>query len=442
MNIDKNGLTPKDLRDLKNDLTVIPENTFGNFQITPIKVFIESKDILTIPTLYKSGPLVFPQKNYVRLEDTIILRDSQINCYNKCILEFDKEYGGGIISLNTGQGKTVISIKLIAYSGLKTIIIVNKIELMDQWIREINTFIPNVKVGIIQGKFFAAKDCDIVIAMLQTVSTRESLITENFKDFSLAIYDEVHNVSTNVFSKALFKLRPRYTFGLTATLHRKDGMEKIIKWFIGEVLHSDLINTPKQTTEIRIYKYSGKSSVEYLLKDGTPSVSKMLTNIAEDTTRNKLLLRIITDLKNRMILIVSDRISQLKFLHKNLIGSGLMIGGMTATDKTKSKECRIILGTYQIVSEGFNLPKLNTLLFATPRSNVTQCIGRIYRKTHDVIPIIIDIVDEFSLFKTQQYKRRNIYKKNIEYCKITVIGDSSEQSDESDTRSDHSIDFL
>jgi superfamily II DNA or RNA helicase len=66
-----------------------------------------------------------------------------------------------------------------------------------------------------------------------------------------------------------------------------------------------------------------------------------------------------------------------------------------------------------MASEGFNVPRLNCLVFATPRSNITQSIGRIYRKTHNRPPIIVDIVDNFSIFSRQQYARRKIYKKNI-----------------------------
>ena len=83
---------------------------------------------------------------------------------------------------------------------------------------------------------------------------------------------------------------------------------------------------------------------------------------------------------------------------------------MKSCDMEKSKEKRILLGTYALVNEGFNLPKLNCLLFATPRSSITQAIGRIYRKVHEIRPIIIDIFDEFSIFKGQYYKRRKIYK--------------------------------
>jgi hypothetical protein len=55
-------------------------------------------------------------------------------------------------------------------------------------------------------------------------------------------------------------------------------------------------------------------------------------------------------------------------------------------------------------------------MFATSRSNVTQAIGRIYRKKHEITPIIVDIYDDFSYFKNQYYKRRKVYKELITKC--------------------------
>jgi superfamily II DNA or RNA helicase len=236
-----------------------------------------------------------------------------------------------------------------------------------------------------------------------------------------------------MFSKIIFKLRPRYIFGLTATLERKDKLEKVIKWYIGDVLFSNISNEKKQQTEIHVYKFNGKSSVEKTLKDGTVAVSSMLTEISQDSERINLIKSIIFDLtKNnqRQILVCSDRTLLLKKLNK-IIGdtlSGLFIGETKPQHREESKNKQVLLGTYQMVSEGFNLPKLNCVIFATPRSNITQAIGRIFRKKHLITPVIVDIVDTFSIFQGQYYKRRNVYKKSIENCLFVDNGISNEIS--------------
>jgi superfamily II DNA or RNA helicase len=326
----------------------------------------------------------------------------------------------------TVSHNTVLSIKLITKSRMKTLVIVNKIELLKQWTNEIKKWIPQAKIGIIQGSKFDIEGCDIVIGMLQTISLKKEITFEKFNFCSMCIIDEVHNVSSEVFSQVMLKVRPRFLYGLTATLERKDKLEKIIRWYLGDTLYdTNKFKQLKQTSNIYTLDYYGKSSVEKTLKDGTAAVSSMLSNIAEDKERNDYIVKVITDLLNesgdRNILVASDRIAQLKYLHKNLGPelSGLFIGSMKSLELEKSKEKRVLLGTYALVSEGFNHPKLNCLVFATPRSNITQAVGRIYRKSHNnVTPVIIDICDTFSIFKGQKYRRKKIYQKNIDDCCI------------------------
>jgi superfamily II DNA or RNA helicase len=89
---------------------------------------------------------------------------------------------------------------------------------------------------------------------------------------------------------------------------------------------------------------------------------------------------------------------------------------MKSYELLKSKESQILLATYKLASEGFSLAKLNCLLFATSRTSITQAIGRIYRQKHEITPIIVDIYDDFSYFKSQYYKRRKTYKELISNC--------------------------
>ncbi|RPJ72664.1 MAG: hypothetical protein EHM20_13485, partial [Alphaproteobacteria bacterium] len=306
----------------------------------------------------------------------------------------------------------------------KTLIVVNKIELLNQWKVELIKFIPGIRVGIIQGQNFQIEECDVVIAMLQTISLKENLSSFDFNWVDLCFIDEVHNIAAESFSKIIFKVRPRYLFGLSATLERKDKMEKMIRWYLGDIIYSDISNSGKQSSEVHVYKYFGRSSKTETLWDGNVSVSRMISNIAGDRDRTELITRIIRELiqrsAERMILVISDRVSQLRFMHQ-LLGdsiSGLFIGALDAKTLTESKTKRVLLGTYGMVNEGFNHPKLNCLIFATPRSSIIQAVGRIYRKNHSITPIIVDIHDTFSIFTPQYYKRRNFYKKVISDCVI------------------------
>lgn len=352
-------------------------------------------------------------------DSNIILRKNQLKCVDICVKELQKEdYGGGIINLSTGSGKTIISLYLISKFKYRTLIVVNKIELMNQWKEAINKIFKGVvKVGIIQGSTFDT-DCPITIGMLQTISQNKNYTREMFEDFTLVIIDEVHNTPSEVFNKVLHKTRNKYVFGLSATINRKDGMEKIIYWHIGNVLYSDSNTSTKQSTEFKTVFHKGVSSKEEYIFNGKLNLSKMINNLTEDKERTKIIYETILSViinESRRLLVLSDRIDLLVDLNK-LLGdkiSGMFIGNTSTEEKEKSRNKRVMLATYAIASEGFNHPKLNSILFATPRSNVKQSIGRIYRKKHDISPLIIDIIDKVGIFLCQYMKRKKIYQEEL-----------------------------
>lgn len=456
MFIPKDLLNKDIIKKIKSDLNVSPENQFVDYNVKTYKVYKIKPNIgITVPIYYGLGfnmPYIinFPEENITQNfeNNSITLRKgTQESTYDKCIKEFDKPFGGGIITLTTASGKTITFLKIMCHSKKKTLIIVNKIELMNQWKSEIKKFIPDVKIGTIQGPVFDVQGKDIVIGMLQTIAMKETITYFNFTFNTLTVIDEVHNISSEVFSKIIFKVRSKYMFGLTATLERKDKLEKMIYWYIGDILYSNISNEKKDATEIHTYRYLGESSIPLTLKDNeTPACSAMVTNIANDRQRNDIIIGILADLsknKNRHILVISDRVSQLKYLSKQLPNSALFIGTMKSEELNTSKESQILLATYKLAGEGFSLAKLNCLVFATSRANVNQAIGRIYRKKHEIAPIIVDIYDDFSYFRSQYYRRRKIYKELISNCIFKNIGggvqnveQSSEIFFESDTDSE------
>jgi superfamily II DNA or RNA helicase len=430
--IPKSLLTTELISKIKADLNVSPYSEFNEYNVKTFKVYKVLKDSgIVIPIYYALENLDLKYTiNFSKVKNeftdnyntnNITLRPgTQQECFNIALGELNKPFGGGILNLTTGFGKSVLSLKLICESKMKALIIVNTIELMNQWKTEIKKFIPDATIGTIQGKNFDIEDKDIVIGMVQTITIKNEVTFHNFFFCNLVILDEIHNFSSEVFSKIIFKIRPKFIFGLTATLQRKDKLEKLLHWYVGPVLYSNISNEKKDETEIHIYKYKGPSSISVTLRDNkTPACSTMLTNIAEDTERSQLIISILQDLtinKERNVLVISDRISQLEYMNKHLPNSALFIGTMKSEDLLKSKESQILLATYKLASEGFSLAKLNCLLFATSRTNINQAIGRIYRKKHEITPIIVDIYDDFSFFKSQYYKRRKTYKELISNC--------------------------
>ena len=133
----------------------------------------------------------------------------------------------------------------------------------------------------------------------------------------------------------------------------------------------------------------------------------MITNISECERRNNLILKTILSLcedPKRKVLILGDRRQQLYELSRGLENNnfknwGYYIGGMKEEELKKSETKQVLLATYSMSSEGMDIPALNSLFLITPKSDIEQSIGRILRKNHiEVIPVIYDYVDTFSIF--------------------------------------------
>lgn len=339
----------------------------------------------------------------------------------------DPERMGGILQLPPGFGKTVLALHIVATLGVKTLIMVHKEFLMDQWIERIQKYLPSARVGRIKQKTVEVDEKDIVLASIQSVCMRE-YEASTFEGFGMVIVDECHHIGAQVFSRSLPKVNFRYALGLSATVQRKDGLTRVFKWFLGDIVHriSSKQNTSCAATQAT-YRPRGAPidayGMELYLANGRVNIARMINVLASCADRTKFVIeRLVTTLQaepTRNVIVLSDRRTHLETMKRALddlgYDCGLYVGGMSSKLLDQSKECRIILGTYSMVSEGFDLAKLDTLVLATPKGDVEQSVGRIQRKQSvedaDNVPLIIDVVDDYSMFKTQAEKRRRFYTK-------------------------------
>ena len=424
-----------DIEELKKDCTVTP---YSSFEAGPppqsFKAYRNGKTQLILPRHF--GYNTFGEPDINMLEDfepqeinltfNGSLRDPQQVIVDKYLAS--KESGGGIISIPCGGGKTVIGLGIAAALGVKTIVIVHKEFLVNQWKERIRQFLPDARIGHIQAGVVKTKDCDIVIGMLQSLSMRD-YGQETFSDIGLAIYDECHHLGAEVFSRCFFKVTTKYNLGLSATLDRKDGLSKVFKWFIGPVIHLLKDRDSDDICEVQLYKYKNKDlrySREHKRYTGKPDYIRMLTNIINWEDRDNLIIKVLNKniTENRNILILSDRLKHLERLFKKIKDDpvwdgnssiGYYIGGMSELQLKDSETKQVILGTYKMASEGMDIPHLDTLFLVSPKSDIEQSVGRILRlkvKDRVNIPKVVDISDTFSSFINQERKRIAFYKKN------------------------------
>lgn len=426
--IRKSKYNEDEIKEIKDDLTVSP-NFCPDFQQKPepFKLYKENENKLYVPRFYGFKKLGNPDNNKIKNGKKINIKFSKnIRENQKEIIEkFEearKTNGGGIISAGCGVGKTVMSIYLISKIGLKTLVLVHKEFLLNQWKERIEEFLPDAKIGLIQGQKCDVVDKDIVIGMIQTLSGKNKYPDYVFKDFGFLVADECHHLGAKCFSKALRRTTFKYTLGLSATPKRKDGLSKVFKWYLGDICFKS--KKPKESNVLaNIYKYSNddpnynKVVLNIRKKVNNPV---MITNLCNYEKRNKFIFSLIKPLldENRTILILSERVSHVNYFmekieNENLCSVGKYVGGMKQQLLDESLTCRIIVGTYSMIEEGFDCKALDTLIMATPKIDIEQTVGRILRKSPEervIAPLVIDIWDLFGNFKNKGFTRIKFYK--------------------------------
>ena len=425
----KECLDGKEQRLLKDELNVRPYIPKAPVQPPSYPVFRESHLKYYLPRYYGL-------KNYGAAEEDRLpvgtdiqltfqgdLRDYQINIveiYKKSALSV----GGGLLEIPCGRGKTVIALKIIAVLKKKTLVVVHKGFLLNQWIERIEQFLPGAKVGRIQGQIIDIEGKDIVIGMLQSLSMKEYPETL-FESFGLTIVDECHHISSEVFCRSLQKIMTRYTLGLSATMQRKDGLTKVFKMFLGDIVYSE----ERESTDSVLVK-----AIQYVTPDrdfnemcydyrGSPAYSTMISKLCAFNGRSEFILTVLAKeleiMPEQQIMVLAHNKCLLEYLHdaiahRQMATVGYYVGGMKEPALKKSETCQIIIATYAMASEALDIKSLTTLVLATPKTDIVQAVGRILRVKH-ARPLVIDIVDSHEVFLSQWQKRRKYYLQN-KYC--------------------------
>jgi superfamily II DNA or RNA helicase len=453
--IDISELSNTEIKQIEQDLTAIPYILGAKPEDMIKKQFTlfgysSNRLEMIIPRYYgitKFGkPLVeeFDPED-IDVEFTGTLREKQQHvCDNG--LEYIRRNGGGLLSVPCGFGKTVCAIYMAHRLGLKTLIVVHKSFLLKQWTDSILAFlnIDKSKIGIIRQKQCDVEGKDFVIGMIQTISKRN--YGNLFKQFGFVIFDEAHHVACKFYAKTLNKTCAKYTLALTATPYRGDRMIKIMYWYLGGTIYRERVKVNKNMiVKIINHRSSDKKLFSPKKKwfDGEmrPDTGKMTTNLCEIDSRNNALLDMIIHMvrtdPDRKILILSGRVTHLEKLKKitdsaikNLIDRGeldddeiniCMYTGKTSQSNrhTAEETGDVIFATYDMANEGLDIKRLNTIIFASPKKDVMQSVGRILRtvlKTGDVRPMVIDFSDMISAIGGWLKTRLAIYKQ----CKYMI----------------------
>ena len=405
-----------------------------------IKLYRISGDNLIIPygvgaSLYAA----FPELEYIH-EKFYLAKNKPVN-YNASINLYDYQKDalnslvrsrGGILQSKAGSGKTRVGIALACALGKKTLWLTHTNELLNQSYNAAAEFIDKKLLGkITAGKMQIADG--ITFATVQTLSKAD--LNALRYEWDMIVTDEVHRASMSatkatMFSKVLNNLAAEYKYGLSATLHRSDGLIKCTYALVGGVAYTvpdSVVNTMR--VEIQKKETGVQISRKCLDTDGTLVYAKLINYLAEHPARNELITLNIQELacKGHSIILLSDRVEHLNIIYNMLAKpfkeyAVILHGKVKKADRERgleemrTKKKHILLATYQLAKEGLDVPCLDRLLLATPVKDyaiVVQSVGRIARVCEGKgEPVVYDYVDDIGFLEGMWKKRCTSYRKD------------------------------
>lgn len=330
---------------------------------------------------------------------------------------------GGMLQASPGFGKTVCSAAIIARLQVPTLIVVHKEFLMDQWKQRLNEFLPGVRIGIAQQS-----ECDyigkhVVIGMVHTLA--EKTYSDQFLKWpGLLIVDEAHRIGAATWSVVPGRFPSRWRLGVTATPRRKDGAEKVFEYHLGAIVYA--AKEQRMRPKIRFVHTTFQMFRTPGFNPNSAAKNTLLKFLCGNPLRNALIASQVcmAIAAGRKILVLSERLAHLETLAVAIIDGwpkdagtpptiGYYVGGTSKEDRKIAETKQVILATAQYAQEGLDIPALDTLILATPLSDVEQATGRILRPFDGKKPpIVVDIRDDkIPMFKAMARKRQILYAK-------------------------------
>ena len=338
-----------------------------------------------------------------------------------------KQYG--ILQSPAGSGKTQMGIALVAKMGRRALWLTHTKDLLTQSKQRAEMYMDPALLGTItEGKVTLGKG--ITFATVQTMC---NLDLAQYKDYwDVIIVDECHRVAgtptaVSQFSKVLNSLAARHKYGLSATVHRADGLIQATFALLGNVIHT----IPQEAVADKIMQVgicpipTGiPLSRACLNPDGTLNYTRLIGYLSESDERNLHIIECIEENRLNPALILSDRLGHLEtlmaLLPEDMQEYAVMVSGKMTTKKGKAEREQAIadmrsgakkylFATYSLCKEGLDIPRLERLYMTTPVKDyavVTQSIGRIARTFPGKSqPVVYDFVDDIQ-YLVKAYKTR------------------------------------
>ncbi|OCL93979.1 DEAD/DEAH box helicase [Aliarcobacter thereius] len=386
-----------------------------------LKGYEESANFITLPRGLKENLIEYFNENALdfKIDDKRVFNKIEVKelLYtlrpeqDDAIREILK-YDSSICVAPPGFGKTLIGAKIFEQRAVKTLIIVNKNMLLEQWISRFVDYFGYSKKDIgYLGKGQNKLNTNLDVATMQSLNNNSELI----ENYTQVIVDECHHIPALTFEQIIKNFKGRYILGLSATPNRKDELDPILYQQLGQISYE--YKKPRtHTNRLKIVRTNFTSNLD--------NYASIVNELILDEDRNKEIISAIKENKDRKILLLSDRIEHINILEKFLEEEQLEFVSVHGSQNKKEqvenmqkvKSSSLILATSSFFGEGIDFPHLNTILFATPISyygRLIQYLGRIGRGNQECLAI--DFLDSKNAMLNSSYKKRVEGYKQMHY---------------------------
>ena len=377
------------------------------------------------------------------------LRESQIPAVETML-----ENETGILHAATAFGKTVVCCDMIARRGISTLILVDRADLMNQWIKRLEEFLdideelPEYQtktgrtrkrkslIGNLQGAHDTLTGI-VDVAMIRSLKKKDGFHPK-LKEYAQVYFDECHHAASDSAIEVLQEINAKYVYGVTATPKRGDGKEKINEFLLGPIRYRFTAKDRAEEQNINhlVYpRFTRTVKPHHLSK--TPYGNDAYELIRNNDVRDEQIIRGVADCvqAGRTPVVLTKYVDHAKKLSERLKTYADRLILLTGANGTKARRAQveelnkvddsdslILVGTGSLLGEGFDFPRLDTLFMATPVSGenvVEQYVGRLNRDYDGKENVIVyDYVDShIPKFDKMYSARLKAYKKiGYELC--------------------------
>ena len=325
------------------------------------------------------------------------------------------KHDNGVLAATTAFGKTVVAASLLAARRANTLILVHRLQLMEQWVARLGAFLDLPASAIGQTGGGKRKPTGVVdVSVIQSL-VRGDEVDDIVADYGHLIVDECHHLSAVSFEKVARRAKSKYVLGLSATVTRQDGHHPIVFMQCGPVrfrASAKSLARQRPFTHRALLRPTAFRLPEDIAEE-RPPIQQVYAVLAEDKARNDL---IFDDVLNALEAGRSPLVLTARKEHAHRLAERLgrfarnvlfLRGGMGAKQRRSvmqrleeipDSEERVLVATGRYIGEGFDDSRLDTLFLAMPvawRGTLAQYVGRLHRLHPSKREVLVyDYVDE------------------------------------------------